>query len=104
MPLSVASRSMQWREIARAGGSPRAPFLPPRQICVRREAVKLRPPPPAPADPRTQVKAAVQRFARSIVVVGAAIRAKVAGTTHLWACYLYGGIVVDAANELAAPL
>ena len=102
MPLSVASRSMQWREIARAGGSPRAPFLPPRQICVRREAVKPRLPPPAPADPRTQVEVAVQRFARSIVVVGAAIRAKVTSTTYRWACDLHGGIVVDAANELTA--
>jgi len=66
--------------------------------------VKPRLPPPAPADPRTQVKIAVQRFARSIVVVGAAIRDKVASTTHQWACDLNGGIVVDAANELAAPL
>jgi hypothetical protein len=82
MLITVASRGIQWREFALAGGSPRAPFLPPQQICFRREAVKPRPPPPAPADPRTQVKAYAQRFARSIVVVGAAIRAKVAGTTH----------------------
>jgi len=99
---SVALRGIQWREFARVGGLPRAPFLPPRQICVRREAVKPRLPPPAPADPQTQVKVAVQRFARSIVVAGAASRAKVASTTHQWACDLYGGNVVDAANELAA--
>jgi len=64
--------------------------------------VKPRLPPPALADPQTQVKVAVQRFARSIVVVGAAIRAKVASTTHEWVCDLYGGIVVDAANEQVA--
>ena len=58
--------------------------------------------PPAPADPRPHVRAAVLRFARSIVAAGAVIRAEVASSTLLWSRDLYIGIFVDAAKDVAA--
>ena len=58
--------------------------------------------PPAPADPRPDVRAAVLRFARSIVVAEAAIRAEVASSARQLACDLYSGISVGAAKDVAA--